>query len=113
MSKENPGEAPQAMHARGVRLVAWQRSVRGVVMRLHARRTGVGLVQRIFNYVHKHGSSRTVVMASGVRTSAGDSRLPPLQLSSGRCWQHIDRHPAWPAWCTSPMLLGSCTLGWH
>ena len=32
---------------------------------------GVGLVQRIYNYVHKHGRGKTVVMASGVRTSAG------------------------------------------
>jgi len=31
---------------------------------------GVGLVQRIYNYVHKHGRGKTVVMASGVRTSA-------------------------------------------
>lgn len=90
VSKDNPGEASAGY--------AWARSAGAcvavggtcsgtcVVMRLHARRTGVGLVQRIFNYVHKHGSSRTVVMASGVRTSAGDFRRHPLQLSSVRCW---------------------------
>lgn len=37
---------------------------------------GVGLVQRIYNYVHAHGNGKSVVMASGVRTS-GEA----LQLS--------------------------------
>lgn len=57
---------------------------------VHTDNPGVGLLHRIYNYVHAHGNGKSVVMASGVRTSAGAAMHPSFDLFMGCPFKQTD-----------------------